>query len=173
RELKTIPIPTRAQVWALRFSPDGKILVSGTADNLVRLWDVDKGTLLRTLEGHTNKVCCLAFSRDGKSLASGGHDGQVPIWNVETAAKVRELTLPGQGARSVEFSPDGKQLLTGGNPGEGTVKLWDWDRDTPKHTVVHDFRVASGAHRTLADDKETFVAAAFSPDGKEIVTGCS
>jgi serine/threonine-protein kinase len=173
RELKTIPIPTRAQIWALQFSPDGKLLASGTADNLVRLWDVDKGTLLRTLEGHSKTVCCLAFSRDGKFLASGGHDGKVRIWNVETAAKVRELTLPGQGVRSVEFSPDGKQLLTGGNPGEGTVKLWDWDQETPRHAVVHDFRVVGGATRTLADDKQTYVAAAFSPDGKEIVTGCS
>jgi serine/threonine-protein kinase len=164
RELKTVRVPSGGQLYALKFSPDGKTLASGGNDKLVRLWDVETGKALKVLAEHKNTVFCLAYSRDGKFLASGGQDGVVLIWDVEKGAKVKELKLDGQGARSVEFSPDGKTLLTGGNIGDGTVRLWDLT--TGKGTLVLD------CNPTIRD-RTAYVSAAFSPDGKEIVTGAS
>jgi WD40 repeat protein len=57
-------------VNSVAFSPDGRLLASGSWDNTIRLWDAASGALLRTLEGHTNTVLSVAFSPDGRLLAS-------------------------------------------------------------------------------------------------------
>ena len=43
-------------VWSVVFSPDGKMLASGSWDQTVRLWNVNTGQLLHTLTEHTNEV---------------------------------------------------------------------------------------------------------------------
>jgi WD40 repeat protein len=64
------------------FSPDGRLLASGSEDNTVILWDVETGKQIRTLEGHTGPVQSVAFSPDGRLLASGSGDGTVILWGV-------------------------------------------------------------------------------------------
>ena len=55
-------------VWSVAFSPNGKQVVSGSADQTVRLWDAATGTALQTLEGHTACVNSVAFSPNGNPL---------------------------------------------------------------------------------------------------------
>src|SRR5262245_45887160 len=64
---------TRA-LCSVAFSPDGKMLASGSDDATVRLWDVATGTEMRVLRGHTGPVLTIAFSPDGATLASGSFD---------------------------------------------------------------------------------------------------
>lgn len=68
---------------SVAFSPDRTVLASGGTDKKIRLWQVSDGTLLHTLEGHTNNVISVAFSPDGAILASGSIDGTVRLWGVE------------------------------------------------------------------------------------------
>lgn len=66
----------------LTFSPDGKILLdSKNWRPLIQLWDVDTGTDLGILSGHTEGIETLVFSHDGKMLASGSWDGTVLLWD--------------------------------------------------------------------------------------------
>lgn len=71
-------------IESLAFSSDGTVLASGDGydDYAVRLWDVDSGLLLNTLEGHSHAVGSLAFSPNGLILASGSYDGNVRLWGV-------------------------------------------------------------------------------------------
>ena len=62
------------------FSPDGKQVASGSADRTVRLWDVETGACIRTLEGHGRGVYSVGFRPDGKQLASGSFDRTVRLW---------------------------------------------------------------------------------------------
>ena len=68
----------------LTFSPDGKILLDPKSIGwqlLIQLWDVDTGTDLGTLSGHTEGIEKLVFSHDGKTLASSSWDGTVLLWD--------------------------------------------------------------------------------------------
>src|SRR5262249_49633389 len=79
-------------VRAIAFSPDGRLLASGSDDGTVRLWDiVRRQPLGEPLKGHTAYVLSVAFSPDGKLLASGGLDGTLRLWDVDPASWGRRL----------------------------------------------------------------------------------
>ena len=99
------------EISSVVFSPDGKILASGSYDNTVKLWDVATGASLSTLEGHEYVVYSVAFSPDGKTLASGSSDRTIKLWDVATGANIATLKGYGLEVSSVAFSPDGQRLL--------------------------------------------------------------
>jgi WD40 repeat protein len=68
-------------VWAVRWSPDGRRLASSGDGGVVKLWDTATGREVLTLRGHTGSVPALDWSRDGLRLASGSQDGTVRIWD--------------------------------------------------------------------------------------------
>jgi WD40 repeat protein len=68
-------------VTSLAFSPDGKRLVSGGEDEVVKLWDTGTGQEALTLPGHTGVVRGVAFSPDGRLVAAAGDDGTITIWD--------------------------------------------------------------------------------------------
>jgi WD40 repeat protein len=69
-------------VKALKFTPDGKWLITGGFDNNIKIWDAETGALLRTIPGHSNPVVALAVTGDGKQLISGSTDSTARLWNL-------------------------------------------------------------------------------------------
>ena len=131
------------------FSPDGKLVVTGSGDRTARIWDVASGRGIQTLKGHTDVVSSAAFSPDGTLVVTAGDDRTARIWDVASGRSTQ--TLRGHSARSAVFSPDGKLVATAG--GDGTASIWD----VP----------SGGSLRTL---KGPGTSAVFSPDGKLVVT---
>jgi WD40 repeat protein len=64
------------------FSPDGRLLASGSSRKTVWLWDPASGEHRRTLAGHAGTVNGVAFSPDGRLLASGSDDKTVRLWDL-------------------------------------------------------------------------------------------
>jgi WD40 repeat protein len=94
------------RVTSVAFSPDGKVVVSGSWDETVRLWDAVTGVPLQTLKGHSNTVRSVAFSPDGKVVVSGSWDKTVRLWDAVTGAPLQTLEGHSGSVTSVAFSPD-------------------------------------------------------------------
>jgi RNA polymerase sigma factor (sigma-70 family) len=116
-----------ARVDTLAFSPDGKILASGSfLEGTLRLWDAETCRQLRPLAGRP-PLYALAFSPDGKWLAGAGadKDQKVHVWEVDTGLEVRSFRgHRGEGVLSVAFAPDGRSLVSGGV--DSSILLWDF-----------------------------------------------
>jgi hypothetical protein len=104
------------------FSPDGRLLASGSVDKTVKVWEAASGRLLHTLSGHTSWVFSVAFSPDGALLASGSTDKTVKVWEAATGRLLHTLSEHTYPVTSVAFSPDGRLLASGS--GDHTVRLW-------------------------------------------------
>jgi WD40 repeat protein len=79
KEMRAQHRPTQLAFCAA-LSPNGKRIVSGGYDNLIRVLDTATGKELRPYEGHTGYVFGVAFFPDGKRIASASADGTVRIW---------------------------------------------------------------------------------------------
>ncbi|EED16650.1 WD-repeat protein, putative [Talaromyces stipitatus ATCC 10500] len=142
-------------VFAVAFSPDGKLVASGSVDYTIKLWDLATGTLRQTLEGHSSSVRAVAFSPKGKLVASGSDDKTVKLWDLATGTLRQTLEGHSGSVFAVAFSPDGKLVASGSD--DKTVKLWD---------------LATGTLRqTLEDHSGPVQTVAFSPDGKLTASG--
>jgi WD40 repeat protein/adenylylsulfate kinase-like enzyme len=144
-------------VNAVSFSPNGKLLATGSFDNTVKLWDTSTGKEIKTLTGHTNSVYAVSFSPNGKLLATGSRDNTVKLWDTTTGKQIKTLTGHKNWLTAVSFSPNGKLLATGSD--DNTVKLWD--TTTGKQI------------KTLTGHKKPLLAVSFSPNGKLLATGSS
>jgi WD40 repeat protein len=138
---------------ALSFSPDSRLLASGSADKTVRLWDVAEGVEKLQLIGHTSSVVALAFQKGGACLASGAEDGSVLIWDLRTGHEKKVFQAHAQGLNGLAYSPDGAFLATS-SAGHGVAAIALWDAQTAENRWLLSYK---GAY--LGD-------VTFSPDGR-------
>jgi U4/U6 small nuclear ribonucleoprotein PRP4 len=150
-------------VSIVRFSPDGKLLGTGSWSGGVRLWHVPSARERNPLRGHTDKVGGLAWhpestlsqSESVVNLATGAADGKVLLWSLNDEKPLS--TLSGHAARvaRVEFHPSGQYVASASF--DGTWRLWDVAR-------AKELQVQEG------HSKEVY-AVAFQDDGALIASG--
>lgn len=116
------------RVNAVRFSPDGKTLVTGGGElsrsGDIIFFDVATGKITQTWkEKHADTVLCLDYSPDGKRLASGGADKIARVTDIATGKQLNLFEGHTHHVMGVAFRSDGRVLATAG--AEGTVVTWD------------------------------------------------
>jgi len=135
-------------VESLTFSPDGILLVSGSHDCTVRLWDIQTGGVVKTFAGHTHFVCSVSISADCTKVASGSLDDTIRLWDIQTG-ECYYIIQQHDNVKHVVFSPTNPQylLFISGN------EVWHWDINGHRISPVY----GGGSH------------VAFSPDGTQFV----
>jgi WD domain, G-beta repeat/NB-ARC domain len=119
-------------VTSLAFSPDERLLASGSTDGSVKLWDVESGAALWS-DWQTRITLCLAFAPNGGLLASGGLDATVRLWNPKLGTLLEEVPHPDP-VSALAWSPDGRLLATGA--GAGTLRLWEIGQEEGSHPAT-------------------------------------
>ena len=80
-----------------RKSPNGRTLLTASADNTARIWDARGGRLLFALAGHTDHLTSAVYSPDGESVATVSRDGTARLWDTRwppARASKPTVTLP-------------------------------------------------------------------------------
>ena len=78
-------------VMSFAFNTNSNLLVAGTGDGKVKLWDAKTGALLSTIEGDGYRTYAVAFSPDGNIFAAGSQDGTIKIWETKTGKLLRTI----------------------------------------------------------------------------------
>ncbi len=150
----------RDGLYTAAFSPDGKILATGSYDEKIKLWQVATGKELRMLTGHNGAIFDLAFHPSGKMLASASGDTTVKLWDVATGTRLDTLGQPTKEQYAVAFRPDGTQVVGGGV--DNRIRVWEirqMGKEGTNPLVYSRF-----AH------EEPIIDLAFSPNGRALAS---
>jgi len=141
-------------VRAVAITTDGQMMVSGSYDRTIRLWELPSGKLLRTLSAHTNRVTDIALSSDGKLLASSSYDRTIKLWELPSGELLHSLPKQRGKIRYLAFSPDNRTLIS---TSDLEIKLWG----VSGNQLLHPLTGRSVSARI----------ATFSPDGQTCIIG--
>jgi WD40 repeat protein len=143
-------------VAALAFSPDESTLATGCFDGSVKLWELERGTLLWT-SWQTNNIQRLAFAPDGRTLASSGAKADIQILDAKSGTHLRTLSGHRGPVYALAWSPDGSLLASGGL--DGQIRLWDFSGSQPELGV-----------RVLNGHSDWLFSLSFTPDGRTLAS---
>ena len=151
------PKISKGSVSAIAYSPDGRIIASGSYGNSIHLWNANSGQIISNLEGHKESVFTLQYSPDGKTIASGSDDNTIRLWNSKTHKTFNILKGHKDSIRTLTFSPDGNHIASGSN--DRTIRIWD----SMSGVLIKNIDAHSGSLLTLD----------YSPDGRHLASGSS
>uniref|UniRef100_K1QRY7 WD repeat-containing protein 61 n=1 Tax=Magallana gigas TaxID=29159 RepID=K1QRY7_MAGGI len=114
-------------------SKSGNVAASSSLDSHVRVWDVDTGKCIKSMEAGPVDAWTISFSPDSRFLATGSHSGKINLFGVESGRKEESLDIRGGFTLSIAYSPDGKLIASGAI--DGIINIFDTQTGRLIHTL--------------------------------------
>ncbi|MCG3162875.1 MAG: hypothetical protein JMDDDDMK_04236 [Acidobacteria bacterium] len=193
---------TKDMVIELAFTLDGRKLLSVSfLFNRIYVWDLESGTLERTLDSHRSTIYRMVLDPTGRYLATPSRDGTAGLWDLRTMERISSIGDFRGRVLSAAFGPDGRTLAVASADQDRKVKLWDVEGNRliatltgfKKNVVLFnenfspDGKIVAvpsiGSYKPglklwdtktgqlLATIDEAMQPVAFTPDGKTMLTG--
>ena len=121
-----------APVLKLAITPDGKKVISGSSDGLIKIWDLVTGKEEGSLHLHSKPVETIAVTPDGKRAISAD-DRRIRIWGIEDEERYQTLSGHTDRVRAVAITPDGRRLISASN--DWTLKVWNLETANEERTL--------------------------------------
>lgn len=157
-----------AEVTAVCYSPDGKLIATGSEDKTVKLWRRSDGKEIRTYQGNLKGISALEINRQGTAILSVANDGLVTVWELNTGKIEFQKNPVGDRFTCASFTPDGKGIITGSR--KSYLSIWRL-ADGEKISVIK--AVPSDLYSEKEFDYPEAGSVAYSSDGKFIIAGVS
>ncbi len=153
-----------ASTESIAHTLDGASLVTGSANGIIHVMDVETGNERAMLPGHSHSVGALALSGDGTLLASGSLDQTIRIWDAREWKALRVLKGHKRAVTAVAFSPDDRSLASG----SGTKS---YPRHPEHSQRIRLWDVRSGDQiGAFSGHNANTSALAFAPNGRRLVS---
>ena len=152
-------------IYSLAFSHDGRLLATGSCDEIVdgkrngtiRVWDVASGHMVQ--EFKTGSVLALAFSPDNENIIAGEFEGNgATLWNIRTGEDT-PWRLPFMHLTSIVLCPQKNLMILGGGQmsAHGRLEFWRYDVDSPQ--LIEEFESDSYFEGIALSPNQAFLAA--------------
>ena len=142
-------------VQALAADTAGRWLASSSGDSSVKVWNVERRTVRRSLRGGSDGVTTLAFSNDGATIAGGRRDGSIKLWSASTGRTLRTITAHSTRVTSIALAPSGEVMASAAE--DGSVRV----RGLKRSRIYGPLKDAGSGSKSVA----------FSGDGRVLLTG--
>ncbi|XP_057667098.1 TAF5-like RNA polymerase II p300/CBP-associated factor-associated factor 65 kDa subunit 5L [Diorhabda carinulata] len=143
-------------IYSVDISSDNKVLVTGSADRTLCIYNLESMTLVKKCTGHLGSIYCVKIGCNGKYVATGCADGTARLWHLKTGKVLRIFCGHNQAVTCVVFHPNCLYIATGS--ADKNIRLWCINK--------------AMSLRLLHASKGTIYDIAFSPCGKLIASAC-
>ena len=159
-------------VSSVDFSANGNILVSGSSDNTIKVWDVKSGKLIRTIPAFHSYVTNVALSQDGEIIAATGYNSHdILLFNSQTGKLIRKLSGHSMEVNSIAISANSKFIVSASD--DESIKLWNLDSGKlissfTSESPIKSIAISNNNKLTLSASSDNALRLYNTATGKEI-----
>ncbi|XP_064480757.1 WD repeat-containing protein 48-like isoform X2 [Ornithodoros turicata] len=101
-------------IYSLAMNPPGTVIVSGSTEKVIRVWDPRTCQKMPKLKGHTDNVKALLLNRDGTQCVSGSSDGTIRLWSLGQQRCVSTIRVHTEGVWALQVNETFTTVFSGG-----------------------------------------------------------
>jgi WD40 repeat protein len=152
RALRSTLVGHSEYVSSVAVTSDSRLVVSGSGDRNIRVWDLETGQCLRTLKTHTRPVTAVVVTSDGSRIVSGDLGGALVVWDLNTGMQVGRMLDHTDSIEAIAITGDSREVVSASEDRSLIV----WDLDTGRRL------------RTLAGHEDGVTGVIITPDGRVV-----